>query len=188
MLIVLLAFVLPVYTYTYQGNSSSSYLFEMFGLSFSSSSVSTGGSLFYGVLVLSMGLIGALLIFSKKDEIKHVGEGFTLAFLAAMIYLSKNVGALKTTASSEYLKIGPVHSLLVTAIVFGLLFLIFSVIVNYFFSSISDFFKNVNNSKVSEKSLEERLTEIETLRSKDLISEEEAKKMKSDIISKEYSE
>lgn len=148
-------------------------MFSILGTSTSSSDTATVGGLFYGVLILSFGLIGALLVFSKKDVIKHIGEGLTLAFFAALIYLSKFVSELNNTVSdSDYFTIGSIYALLITAIVFGFLFLILSVVMNYFLSSISELLKNVKKNKAPEKTLEEKLTEIEMLRSKDLISEE----------------
>lgn len=193
-LFVMLAFTLPMFTVESSSSSASSYLIWLVSIGTYTSSSTASINSFYGVLLVIMGLVGGFLLISKNDIARHVGEGMTVGFLTGSIYLLKMANWVFDTleeysssssyGSTENYSKGPALALLVVAIVFGFLYFFFALIANYGSASIQKISDRLHESQRPQKTIEEQLNEIEKLKEKKLITEEEASRMKSDVLFK----
>lgn len=177
-LFMFLSFCVPVLKYDYSSSSSIRvYLFDIFGTSISSSGTASNGNLFYGFLFLSCGLISSIFVCNKNKTLNIIGIGLLLGFLAESIYLCCQIGetikVIESSSSRNISKAG--YVLLIMTVVFGFIYLFYSLLVPYCLPILEKCIK-------PKKSLEDKLNEINQLKEKGLINEEEASKMREDAL------
>ncbi len=177
-LLMFLSFCIPVLASTSSSSTSTRlYLFDIFGASISSSGSATNGNLFYGFLFLSCGLVSSIFVCNKNKTLNIIGIGLLLGFLAESIYLCCQIGegikAIESSFSRNLSKAG--FALLIITVVFGFIYLFYSLFVSYCLPILSNCLK-------PKKSLEDRLNEINQLKEKGLINETEASKMREDAL------
>ena len=156
------------------------YFFDLFaGVTSSGSTSSITPTYFQGALIISICIMGALFVLFENKILKIVGSSFLLTSLGFNSYIFNSIKTAKDLivkgagTSLESASMGGAVLLLIVGIIGLLISLLLLIEANL--STIAKLFK-------LRMSLEERLTEIESLKEKGLISEEEANSLRKEAL------
>ncbi len=156
------------------------YFFDIFsGVTSSGSAPSIAPTYFQGALIISICIMGALFVLFENKILKIVGSSLLLTSLGFNSYIFNSVKTAKDLivkgagTSLESASMGGAVLLLIAGII-GLLISLLPLI-EAILPIVSKFFK-------PKMSLEEKLTEIESLKEKGLISEEEASSLRKEAL------
>lgn len=156
------------------------YFFDLFaGVTSSGSTSSITPTYFQGALIISICIMGALFVLFENKILKIVGSSFLLTSLGFNSYIFNSIKTAKDLivkgagTSLESASMGGAVLLLIVGIIGLLVSLLLLIEANL--PTILKLFK-------PRMSLEERLTEIESLKEKGLISEEEANSLRKEAL------
>lgn len=156
------------------------YFFDLFaGVTSSGSTSSITPTYFQGALIISICIMGALFVLFENKILKIVGSSLLLTSLGFNSYIFNSIKTAKDLivkgagTSLESASMGGAVLLLIVGIIGLLISLLLLIEANL--PTILKLFK-------SRMSLEERLTEIESLKEKGLISEEEANSLRKEAL------
>lgn len=152
---------------------SNVYFFDLFaGVTSSGSTSSIAPTYFQGALIISICIMGALFVLFENKILKIVGSSFLLTSLGFNSYIFNSIKTAKDLIGGNS-SIGGAVLLLIVGIIGLLISLLLLIEANL--PTILKLFK-------PRMSLEERLTEIESLKEKGLISEEEANSLRKEAL------
>ncbi len=159
---------------------SNVYFFDLFaGVTSSGSAPSIAPTYFQGALIISICIMGALFVLFENKILKIVGSSLLLTSLGFNSYIFNSIKTAKDLivkgagTSLESASMGGAVLLLIVGIIGLLISLLLLIEANL--PTILKLFK-------PRMSLEERLTEIESLKEKGLISEEEANSLRKEAL------
>lgn len=152
------------------------YFFDLFaGVTSSGSAPSIAPTYFQGALIISICIMGALFVLFENKILKIVGSSLLLTSLGFNSYIFNSI----KTAKELIEKGGQTASMsgAVLLLIVGIIGLLISLLllIEANLPTIAKLFK-------PRMSLEERLTEIESLKEKGLISEEEANSLRKEAL------
>ena len=149
------------------------YFFDLFaGVTSSGSTSSIAPTYFQGALIISICITGALFVLFENKILKIVGSSLLLTSLGFNSYIFNSIKTAKDLIGGNS-SIGGAVLLLIVGIIGLLISLLLLIEANL--PTILKLFK-------PRMSLEERLTEIESLKEKGLISEEEANSLRKEAL------
>lgn len=149
------------------------YFFDLFaGVTSSGSASSITPTYFQGALIISICIMGALFVLFENKILKIVGSSLLLTSLGFNSYIFNSIKTAKDLIGGNS-SIGGAVLMLIVGIIGLLICLLLLIEANL--STIAKLFK-------LRMSLEERLTEIESLKEKGLISEEEANSLRKEAL------
>lgn len=149
------------------------YFFDIFsGVTSSGSAPSIAPTYFQGALIISICIMGALFALFENKILKIVGSSLLLTSLGFNSYIFNSVKTAKDLIRGNS-SMGGAVLLLIVGIIGLLICLLLLIEANL--PTILKLFK-------PRMSLEERLTEIESLKQKGLISEEEASSLRKEVL------
>lgn len=153
------------------------YFFDLFsGVTSSGSAPSIAPTYFQGALIISICIMGALFALFENKILKIVGSSLLLTSLGFNSYIFNSIKTAKdliVRSTGANVSMGGAVLLLIVGIIGLLICLLLLIEANL--PIISKLFK-------PKMSLEERLTEIESLKEKGLISEEEANSLRKEAL------
>lgn len=149
------------------------YFFDLFaGVTSSGSTSSITPTYFQGALIISICIMGALFVLFENKILKIVGSSLLLTSLGFNSYIFNSIKTAKDLIGGNS-SIGGAVLLLIVGIIGLLISLLLLIEANL--PTILKLFK-------PRMSLEERLTEIESLKEKGLISKEEANSLRKEAL------
>lgn len=152
---------------------SNVYFFDLFsGVTSSGSTPSIAPTYFQGALIISICIMGALFVLFENKILKIAGSSLLLTSLGFNSYIFNSIKTAKDLISGNSSMRGSILLLIVGII--GLLICLL-LLIEANLPTILKLFK-------PRMSLEERLTEIESLKEKGLISEEEANSLRKEAL------
>ncbi len=152
---------------------SNVYFFDLFaGVTSSGSAPSIAPTYFQGALIISICIMGALFVLFENKILKIVGSSLLLTGLGFNSYIFNSIKTAKDLIGGNS-SIGGAVLMLIVGIIGLLICLLLLIEANL--PTILKLFK-------PRMSLEERLTEIESLKEKGLISEEEANSLRKEAL------
>lgn len=153
------------------------YFFDIFsGVTSSGSAPSIAPTYFQGALIISICIMGALFVLFENKILKIVGSSLLLTSLGFNSYIFNSIKTAKdliVRSTGTNVSMGGAVLLLIVGIIGLLICLLLLIEANL--PTIAKLFK-------LRMSLEERLTEIKSLKEKGLISEEEANSLRKEAL------
>lgn len=152
---------------------SNVYFFDLFsGVTSSGSTPSIAPTYFQGALIISICIMGALFVLFENKILKIVGSSFLLTSLGFNSYIFNSIKTAKDLIGTKS-SMGGAVLLLIVGIIGLLICLLLLIEANL--PTILKLFKPRMN-------LEEKLTEINSLKEKGLINEEEASSLRKEVL------
>lgn len=184
LILVFIANIVPVLSITDGSDTAKGYLVSL--LSGGSLSLSSIGGVtvipFYGVLIVALLLICPILLMQQSKVAKRIGFGLSMALFATVIYYMRGINEIvKNLNRYDDLVISKIGIiLLLIAYILILLCSIFVIIDDMYGESINKLISTASNGK----SLKELLEENEKLYADKLITEEEYKTRRENLINR----